>query len=90
VCTWDNGYLRTGPNPHILYGALVGGPNKDDSFTDDRNANSTMNTVNLLNNAGFTATLAGLKHHGVSEAKCNQGVGIIQQAMRRGAGVRGT
>jgi endoglucanase len=88
VCTWDNGYLRTGPNPHVLYGALVGGPNKDDSFMDDRNANSSMNAVSLLNNAGFTATLAGLKHHGISEAKCNQGIGIIQQMIRKSKGQR--
>jgi len=26
----------TAPNPHVLRGALVGGPHPDDSFADDR------------------------------------------------------
>ncbi len=36
ICTWQTGYLSSDPNPHILYGGLVGGPTKDDGFYDDR------------------------------------------------------
>ena len=38
ICTWQTGYLSSDPNPHLLYGALVGGPTKDDGFYDDRRA----------------------------------------------------
>jgi endoglucanase len=88
VCNWQTGYLNTNINPHILYGALVGGPDKMDNFWDDRSWNSTMNRVSLLNNAGFTAAIAGLKSQGVSEAKCQQGTGLIQEAVKKSQGVR--
>ncbi len=142
ICNWQTGYLTAENNPHILYGALVGGPDKEDKFYDDRCAacrrclaapegssrwclclhlhwwerrrrcctvpgpafqrahsldcrrlvrrawNSTMNRVSLLNNAGFTAAIAGLKSQGVSEAKCQQGTGLIQEAVKKSQGVR--
>ena len=44
---------------HILYGALIGGPNSDDSYSDDRN-NYTNNEVACDYNAGFTGALAKL------------------------------
>lgn len=31
--TW---YYRPGGNPNVIYGALVGGPDKNDNFSDDR------------------------------------------------------
>ncbi|WAR15156.1 GUN4-like protein, partial [Mya arenaria] len=34
-CGWDE-QKNPGPNPHVLYGALVGGPGADDSYKDDR------------------------------------------------------
>ena len=46
-------------NRHILYGALVGGPNRDDSYSDDRN-NYVNNEVACDYNAGFTGALAKL------------------------------
>lgn len=46
-------------NRHILYGALVGGPNRDDSYSDDRN-NYINNEVACDYNAGFTGALAKL------------------------------
>ncbi|MBK1828855.1 glycoside hydrolase family 9 protein [Haloferula rosea] len=46
-------------NEHILYGALVGGPDANDGYTDDR-TNFTTNEVALDFNAGFTGALAGL------------------------------
>ena len=47
-----------------LYGALAGGPGKDDSYTDTR-TNYQMNEVALDYNAGFTVCLAGLVHFGL-------------------------
>lgn len=35
-CTWDYFNSRD-PNPHTLYGALVGGPNGQDAYDDNRN-----------------------------------------------------
>jgi hypothetical protein len=46
-------------NRHVIYGALVGGPNAKDIYYDDR-SNFTANEVALDFNAGFTGALAGL------------------------------
>jgi hypothetical protein len=46
-------------NPHMLYGALVGGPGKDDSYEDTR-PDYQRNEVALDYNAGFSGVLAGL------------------------------
>jgi hypothetical protein len=50
-----------GPNRHILYGALVGGPGAPDdhAYVDDR-SNYITNEVALDYNAGFTGALAAL------------------------------
>eukprot|EP00775_Hariotina_reticulata_P001323 gene1323-1667_t len=51
-CTWD--YFNTAsPNPHTLFGALVGGPGADDSYVDARN-DFIKNEVATDYNAGFT------------------------------------
>jgi len=47
------------PNPHILYGAVVAGPNPLDEFLDDR-SDYQHSTVTLNTNAGFTALAAGV------------------------------
>ena len=47
-----------GPNPHILYGALVGGPGEDGSYTDLR-TDYTHNEVACDYNAGFQTAVAG-------------------------------
>lgn len=44
---------------HTLFGALVGGPDSNDNYTDDRN-NYTNNEVACDYNAGFTGALAKL------------------------------
>lgn len=44
---------------HILYGALVGGPDENDQYTDDR-TNYMTNEVSTDYNAGFTSALARL------------------------------
>ncbi len=44
---------------HVLYGALVGGPDRNDSYSDDRNQYQ-LTEVACDYNAGFTAALAKL------------------------------
>jgi hypothetical protein len=46
-------------NLHTLYGALVGGPDSDDSYTDDR-TDYVSNEVAMDYNAGFAGALARL------------------------------
>lgn len=46
------------PNPHILYGALVGGPDGNDRYT-DRRTNVMNNGVKCDYNAGFQGAVAG-------------------------------
>lgn len=55
-CTWDY-FNNPGPNPHALYGALVGGPGSSDDYVDSRN-DYTKNEVATDYNAGFTGALA--------------------------------
>lgn len=54
--SWKNDIYEPVSNRHILYGALVGGPNLDGSYEDDRN-NYINNEVATDYNAGFTAIL---------------------------------
>jgi len=57
-CTWDN-FHSPDPNPQILYGALVGGPDINDNWHDDR-ADYITNEVTIDYNAGFQSALAML------------------------------
>ena len=57
ACNWGT-YGDSGPNPHTLYGALVGGPLQDGSFTDDR-TDYVSNEVTCDYNAGFQGVIAG-------------------------------
>ncbi|XP_046564701.1 endoglucanase 4-like [Haliotis rubra] len=59
-CTWES-QTNKGPNPHTLYGAMVGGPGKDDSYTDDRK-DYVKNEVACDYNAGMHASTAALEH----------------------------
>jgi len=59
VCTFE-ALNRQGPNPHILYGALVGGPNENGGYTDDRK-DYISNEVATDYNAGFQTAVAGLQ-----------------------------
>ena len=54
--SWKNDLAVPANNRHILYGALVGGPNEDGSYEDDRQ-NYINNEVATDYNAGFTAML---------------------------------
>uniref|UniRef100_H2YMU1 Endoglucanase n=1 Tax=Ciona savignyi TaxID=51511 RepID=H2YMU1_CIOSA len=51
-----------GPNPHVLYGALVGGPDISGAYTDDR-SDYISNEVATDYNAGFQSAVAGLLHY---------------------------
>ena len=56
-CTW--GVFDTpSANPHVLYGALVGGPDLNGDYKDDR-TDYVANEVALDYNAGFQAAVAG-------------------------------
>jgi hypothetical protein len=58
---WDGNVANPSPNRHVLYGALVGGPESADDFDyhDDR-TNYISNEVALDYNAGLTGALARL------------------------------
>ena len=56
-CGWDD-YSNNSDNPHILHGALVGGPNQNDGYSDVR-SDFQSNEVTTDYNAGFTRALAG-------------------------------
>ncbi|KAL3861575.1 hypothetical protein ACJMK2_007601 [Sinanodonta woodiana] len=57
-CGWDE-QTNTGPNPHVLYGALVGGPDQNDVYVDDRK-DYVKNEVACDYNAAFQSGIAGL------------------------------
>uniref|UniRef100_A0A2C9JY97 Endoglucanase n=1 Tax=Biomphalaria glabrata TaxID=6526 RepID=A0A2C9JY97_BIOGL len=50
-----------GPNPHVLTGALVGGPDEGDQYVDVR-SDYVLNEVAIDYNAGFHGALAGIVH----------------------------
>lgn len=54
-CTWD-AFNSKSPNPNIVYGGLVGGPDGTDEYTDARD-NYEQNEVALDYNAGFAGEL---------------------------------
>lgn len=65
-CTqgYDNWFQRNDPNPNVVVGALVGGPDKMDQFSDDRKnfvqtEACTYNTASLV---GVLAKLHGLEN----------------------------
>jgi hypothetical protein len=79
-----------GCNPNTLYGALVGGPNKEDKF-DDARTDFAASEVTLDWNAGFTGMLAGLASARVSWDDCKSqrlqdGRGDVPSTLTSGAG----
>merc|ERR1712156_172125 len=59
-CSWDQ-FNAPGPNPQVLNGALVGGPDSPDDQYNDRRSDYTENEVTLDYNAAFQSTVAGLQ-----------------------------
>ena len=58
VCDW-NTFNSPNPNFHVLSGALVGGPDENDNYVDDR-ADYIQNEVATDYNAGFQSAVAAL------------------------------
>ena len=59
-CDWNN-YNSPNPNPHVLHGALIGGPQSANSdWIADKRDDYVENEVALDYNAGFQSLLAGL------------------------------
>ncbi len=54
---WGDSIQEPAESRHVLYGALVGGPGRDDGYRDDR-GDYVMNEVTTDYNAGFTGALA--------------------------------
>lgn len=62
VCSWDH-FHTTAPNPQILYGALIGGPDENDVFVNNRGDYVT-NEVTIDYQAGFQGAVAMLNQLG--------------------------
>lgn len=58
-CDW-NDFNSPDPNPHVLFGALVGGPDEYDNYKDDR-GDYVKNEVACDYNAGFQSAVAALR-----------------------------
>ena len=72
-CSWD-AFNSPNPNPHTLYGALVGGPNGQDGYNDNRN-NFVQNEVATDYNGGYTGALAAMVKPSITFAQCKSGGG---------------
>ena len=57
TCNWDQ-FNSPDPNPQTLYGALVGGPDQNDFYVDNR-TDYVKNEVANDYNAGFQGALVG-------------------------------
>ncbi|XP_053378705.1 endoglucanase E-4-like isoform X2 [Mercenaria mercenaria] len=57
----------SGPNPNILYGGLVGGPDRKDNYSDKRE-DEKQNSATCDGNAAFQSALAGLVHLAVRDS----------------------
>ncbi|XP_070574806.1 endoglucanase E-4-like [Ptychodera flava] len=57
-CNWSD-HRKPEPNPHILYGALVGGPDINDTYADVRQ-DYRANEASCDYNAGFQTAIAAL------------------------------
>ncbi|KAI8463461.1 MAG: glycosyl hydrolase family 9-domain-containing protein [Monoraphidium minutum] len=62
------------PNPHMLTGALVAGPDESDGYADARP--DAQSRVSLAANAALLGALAGLAHAGIEAGHCQGGRGL--------------
>lgn len=58
-CSWSD-YHSSEPNPHVLNGALVGGPDNNDNYVDVR-SDYISNEVTCDYNSGFQSAVAALR-----------------------------
>ncbi|CAF1158092.1 unnamed protein product [Rotaria sp. Silwood1] len=61
ICDWS-AFNNPGPNPQLLIGALIGGPDRNDNY-EDRRDDYVKNEVATDYNAGFQSAVAGLLHY---------------------------
>jgi hypothetical protein len=61
TCDW-NAFNSPSPNPQLLTGALVGGPDQNDNYEDNR-GDYIKNEVATDYNAGFQSAVAGVLHY---------------------------
>jgi hypothetical protein len=69
-CSWYESYYSASPNPQagLVEGALVGGPDARDGYSDERASAGA--AVGVHYNAPFVGALAGLLDSGVSAMAC--------------------
>lgn len=77
VCDW-NDYNSPGPNPHVLQGALVGGPDQYDNYEDARD-NFRTNEVACDYNAGFQSAVAGTTNRSVKNENIMDNIMLLFQ-----------
>ncbi len=68
-CDYNNAYNPDRPNPHVITGALVGGPGVKDDYVDKR-SDFMKNEVACDYNAGYTGALAAMISSGSSSKQC--------------------
>ncbi|XP_075507795.1 endoglucanase 25-like [Primulina tabacum] len=79
-CSEGDGFLNSkDKNPNILFGAMVGGPDKNDAFLDDR-AKPWFTEPSISSNAGLVAALVALLDPADSDA---HNLGIDEMGMFR-------
>lgn len=75
-CTVANALVSTDPNPFVVKGAVVAGPDGSDGYKDDRA--SDQSRVSVAYNVPFMGTIAGLLQHGVKPSLCQKEHGLFQ------------
>ena len=78
ACDFQNALYPGLANPRLdlIAGALVAGPNLDDSFVDDRLANGTRVGADM--NAAFLAAMAGIMATNTDVKTCGQLSGVYE------------
>ncbi|KAL8144246.1 hypothetical protein V2J09_017278 [Rumex salicifolius] len=77
-CTqgYDDWYKRAGPNPNLVVGALVGGPDSRDRFGDDR-GNFVQTEACTYNTASLVGVLAKLRGFVGLDSCCGEKYSVI-------------
>ena len=76
-CNTSRGLLIDTPNPHLLLGAVPQFSKYSDDFPDVRNDNTSR--VDIVNNAAFAGTVAGLVDAPGTWEQCLQGYGVLSK-----------
>lgn len=76
-CSRDRGLSIDSPNPNIMYGAVPWFNEYEDDFMDVRDSNSSK--VDIVNNAAFAGTCAGLVNAPGTWDQCLQGYGVLSK-----------